>query len=80
MGILQARILEDLLNPRTEPRSSTLQADSLPSEPPGEPNTGVSIPSPGDLSDPGNELGSPALQVGSVPAELQRRNIKSTSY
>ena len=49
-GILQARILEwaavpfsrDLLNPGTEPRSPTLQADSLPTEPPGKPkNTGV---------------------------------------
>ena len=49
-GILQARILEwvavpfsrDLLNPRIEPRSSTLQADSLPTEPPGKPeSTGV---------------------------------------
>ena len=42
-GILQARILEwvavsyskNLLNPEIEPRSPTLQADSLPSEPPG---------------------------------------------
>ena len=43
-GILQARILEwvaisfsrDLPNPEIEPRSPTLQADSLPSEPPGK--------------------------------------------
>ena len=43
-GILQARILEwvaipslgDLPNPGTEPRSPALQADSLPSEPPGK--------------------------------------------
>ena len=28
---------KDLLNPQTEPRSPTLQADSLPSEPPGKP-------------------------------------------
>ena len=28
----------DLPNPRIKPRSSTLQADSLPSEPPGDPN------------------------------------------
>ena len=49
-GILQARILEwvafpfpgDLPNPGNEPRSPTLQADSLTAEPPGEPkNTGV---------------------------------------
>ena len=49
-GILQARIpkwvafpsLGDLLNPGIKPRSSALQADSLPAEPPGKPkNTGV---------------------------------------
>ena len=49
-GILQARILEwvafpfsgDLSNPGIEPRSPTLQVDSLPAEPPGKPkNTGV---------------------------------------
>ena len=44
-GILQAKVLEwvafpspeDLLNPRTEPRSPILQADSLPIEPQGKP-------------------------------------------
>ena len=50
LGILQARILErlscsppgDLPYPGMEPRSPTLQVDSLPSEPPGMPkNTGV---------------------------------------
>ena len=50
MGILQARILEwaampsckDFPNSGIEPRSPTLQVDSLPSEPPGKPkNTGV---------------------------------------
>ena len=50
-GILQARILEsvpipslvDLPNPGIEPRSPTLQADSLTSEPQGKPkNAGVS--------------------------------------
>ena len=50
-GILQARILEwvepfsspgDLLNPGIEPRSPTLQADSMPAEPQRKPkNTGV---------------------------------------
>ena len=47
MGILQARILEwlpcpppgDLPNPGIKPRSPTLQMDSLPSEPPGKPDT-----------------------------------------
>ena len=50
MGILQARILEwiaitlpgDLPNPGIKSTSPALQADSLPSEPPGKPkNTGV---------------------------------------
>ena len=48
-GILQARILGlpypapgDLPSPEFKPRSPTLQVDSLPPEPPGEPeNTGV---------------------------------------
>ena len=47
MGILQARSLEwvamlppvDLPNPRTEPRSPELQADSIPSELPGNPGS-----------------------------------------
>ena len=61
----------DLLDPGIEPRSSTLQADSLPAEPQGKPkNTGVPIPSPEDLTDPGIKLGSPALQVDFLPAEL----------
>ena len=85
-GILQARMLEwylfpspgDLPKPGIKPRSPALQADSLPSEPPGKPkNTGV-----GSLSllqggypfsllpDPGIELGSPALQTDSLPTEL----------
>ena len=58
--------------PGTEPRSPTLWADSLPSEPPETPkNTGVGsigYPSPGDLPDP--RIEPPALQVDSLPAEL----------
>ena len=43
-----------------------------PSEPPGKPeNTRVGslFPFPGELPDPGIELGSPALQVDSLPAD-----------
>ena len=52
-----------------------MQADSLPAEPPGKlKNTGIfsriPIPSPVDLPNPGIELGSPALQVDSLPAKL----------
>ena len=62
-----------LPNPGIEPRSLTLQADSLPAEPQGKPkNIGV-----GSLSllqqifpKPGIELGSPALQADSLPTEL----------
>ena len=31
--------------------------------------SGLPFPSPGDLPDPGNELGSPALQADSLPTE-----------
>ena len=84
MGILQVQILEwvpcpppgDLPNPGVEPRSSALQVESLPAEPPGKPkNTGL-----GSLSlfqqifptqiKPGIKPGSPALQVDSLPTEL----------
>ena len=55
MGILQARILEwvampsswDLTKPGIEPRSPSLQVDSLPSESPGKPKiTGMGSLSP----------------------------------
>ena len=42
-GILQARIL-DLPNTGIEPRSPTLQVDSLPAEPPGKPRAVASGP------------------------------------
>ena len=54
----------DLPNPGIKSRCSTLQVDSLLSEPPGEPqNPGVGRLSllQGELLDPGMELGSPAL-------------------
>ena len=70
-GILHAGILEPfpspgvLPNPGIEPRCPTLQADSLPTKPPGKPkNT-----SPVDLPDPGIKLESPALEADSLPAE-----------
>ena len=71
----------DLPNPGIKTRSPTLQADSLPSEPPEKPkNTGVdrlSLLQGGYpfslLPDPGIELGSPALQTDSLPAELPRK-------
>ena len=56
----------DLPNLGTKPRSLTVQAVSLPPEPPGKPmNTAVGslIPSPGDLPKPGFEPGSPELQT-----------------
>ena len=36
-------------------------------------------PPPGDLPDPGVELGSPALQVGSLPAELPEKPLFLTA-
>ena len=35
--------------------------------------SGLPFPSPGDLSDPGIELGSPARQAVSLPTELQEK-------
>ena len=64
--------LEDLFDPRIEPRSPALQANSLPSEPPRKPkNTGVDSPSiiQGNFPTQGSEPGSPALQADSLPAE-----------
>ena len=58
-----------------------MQADSLPAEPQGKPkNTGVGSlsTSPADLPDPGIELGSPALQVDSLPAELPEKPLRSS--
>ena len=54
-------------------RSPQLQADSLPFEPQAKIQeywSGQLIPSLGDLPHPGIELGSPALQENSLPAEL----------
>ena len=64
----------DLPYPGIKSRSPALQADSLPSEPPGKPvNTvlqWVAYPFSEESSDPGIKLGSPALQADSLPAEL----------
>ena len=60
----------DLPNPGIEPRSLSLQEDSLPTEPQAKPkNTRVgSLSLPwGGLPDPGIKLGSPALKVDSLP-------------
>ena len=61
----------DLPNPGIEPRSSILQADSLPAGPQGKPkNTGVGSRSLlRDLPDPGIEPGSLALQADSLLSE-----------
>ena len=68
-GIIQARILEwvafpspgDLPNPGTEPRSPALQADSLPSEPPGKPSTNKINQKILGLEENTNQKFSPAL-------------------
>ena len=70
----------DLPNPGIEPRSPTLQADSLIAEPQGEPKNiavGKPIPSPGDLPNPWIKPRSPNLQMDSLPAEPQGK-LKNT--
>ena len=69
-GILQARILEwaavpspgRLPNPGIKTGSPTWQADSLPSEPSGNPLVGR-------LPNPGIKTGSPTWQADSLPSE-----------
>ena len=54
----------------------------MPSESPGKTKyteVGSLIPSPGDLPNPGIKLGSPALQVDSLLAELPGKYQKSLS-
>ena len=62
----------DLPDPGIEPRSPTLLADALPSEPPEEPQeywSGLPCPPPGHLPDPEIEPRSPALPVVALPSE-----------
>ena len=65
----------DLLNPLIEPRSPTLQVDSLPFEPPGKPkNTGMgSLSLLQGIFLTQESRGSPALQADSLPSELLRK-------
>ena len=70
---LPCLLQRNLPNPRIKPRSSTLQAYSLPSEPPRKPkNTGMGSLSvlQGIFLTPGLKPGSPALQADSLSAEL----------
>ena len=67
----------DLPNPGIKPRFSTLQVDSLLSEPPGKPRTleWVAYPYSRHHPDPGIKPGSPAFQADSLPAELPGNSI-----
>ena len=70
----------NLPNPGIEPRSPTLQVDSLPAEPQRKlKNTGVGnlSPSPEDLPDLGIDQGSPALQADFLPTELSLTSARS---
>ena len=60
-------------------QSCLILCDSIDGSPPGSPVPGILqartlewylFPSPGDLPNPGIELGSPALQVDSLPTEI----------
>ena len=69
----------DLPNPGVEPRSPTLQVDSLPSEPPGKPkNTGMgSLSLLQGIFLTQESRGSPALQADSLSSELLRKPTKT---
>ena len=68
----------DFPHPGVKPKSPALQADSLPSEPPGKPkNTrvgGLSLLQ-GIVPIQVIEPGSPALQADSLPAELPGKTL-----
>ena len=70
---------ENLPNQGIEPRSPTLQANSLPAETQGKhKNTGVgSLSLLQHLPDPGITPGSPVLQVDSLPTEPQPPGLHS---
>ena len=73
----------NLPDPGIKPRSHVLQADALPSEPPGKPQeywSGLLTPPPGNLSDLGIEpesLASPILQGDSLPLSHQGSPLKT---
>jgi len=71
-----------LPNPGIEPRFPTLQADSLPSEPPEKPkNTGVgSLSLLQGIFLTQESKGSPALKVDSLPAELPSSLLGAIHY
>ena len=88
MGILQARILEwvthpppgGLLNPGIKPRSSTLQADCLSSEPPGKPKISgvVAYPFSGGSSWPRNRTRVSCIAAGFFTRWVTREAQSST--
>ena len=62
--------------PRDQTQVSLIAGGFFTPKPPGKPkNTGVGSLSllQGNLPDPGIQLGSPALQADSLPAELPRK-------
>ena len=84
MVILQARILEWIAmssssgssQPRDQTQVSHIVGRFFTSKPPRKPKkTGLGIPSPKDLPEPGFEQESFALQVDSLPAELPWKPI-----
>ena len=80
MGILQARILEwvamlssrAFAQPRDRTQVSLIAGRFFTDWAAREAQEYSSIPSPGDLLDPGSKPASPALQADSLPAKLQQ--------
>ena len=89
MGILQARILEWVAilssrgpsQPEIEPRSPTLQVDSLPSEPPGKPkNNGVGSLSLLQANFLTQELNQGLLHCRQIPYQLSYPGSPKQGY
>ena len=91
MGILQARILEWVAMPSSRGSSQPRDRIQVPriagrfftswaTREAQEYESGQPMPSPGDLPDPPIELGSPALQADSLPAELPGNLFRSSIF
>ena len=90
-GILQARILEWVAflfsrgssQPRDQTKVSLIAGGfftSWATRKAQEYCSGLPIPSPVDLPDPGIQLGSPALQTDSLPTELSGKPLEVKDY
>ena len=77
-GVSSLSFLQGISHPRDQTQVSSIEGGFFTSWATREAQeywSGSPIPSPADLPDPGIDLGSPALQVDSLPTELSRKPL-----